>query len=240
MDPKFTYSEKYIIKSSDVDINQELKISSLMMMFQNLSVMGAEICDVGKDKTLDQGFIWVFSKLKFDIKRMPKYLEEVCLYTYPNKLMHFIYPRTFEIKDLDGNLLVKATSLWCLIDINERKIIMPSQLNLSVETNDLADPIEKIIPKEVTLKEERIVRYSDIDVNRHLNNVKYFDFISDLYDSKFFFNNRIKKVNIVFHKEVKENDVLKIYASNDNTYYQFKLDNKTIFECNVDYFSDAN
>ena len=72
-------------------------------------------------------------------------------------------------------------------------------------------------------------------LNKHLNNTKYLDYILDLNPSIFHQEHNYKKVNMVFHQEVKEDDLLEIWGSKDNTYYQFKLDGNKVFECNIEY-----
>lgn len=230
-----TYKEKYYVKSSEVDIHQTLKLSSLLKILQDLATEGSKILNAGTDKTLAKGYLWVFSKLQININRLPRYEETINLSTYPNEMMHFIYPRTFEIKDLDNNMLVKATSMWCLIDTNTRKIVLPSETGVGVKSDIKADPMTKIVAKDTKLLESRIVKYTDLDLNKHLNNTRYLDFICDLYDSKFFIDHKINKINIAFHQEVKEGEIVDIYASNDNNYFLFKVNGKIVFECNIDY-----
>ena len=230
-----TYKERYYVKSSEVDIHQTLKLSSLLKILQDLATEGSKILNAGTDKTLAKGYLWVFSKLQININRLPRYEETVNLSTYPNEMMHFIYPRTFEIKDLDNNMLVKATSMWCLIDTNTRKIVLPSETGVGVKSDIKADPMTKIVAKDNKLIESRIVKYTDLDLNKHLNNTRYLDFICDLYDSKFFIDHRINKINIAFHQEVKEGEIVDIYASSDNNYFLFKVNEKVVFECNIDY-----
>lgn len=235
MNENYIYKEKYYVKSSEVDACQDLRPSSLLKILQDLATEGSKILDAGPDKTLDKGYLWVFSKLVISIERMPKYQETINLSTYPNEMMHFIYPRTYLFKDLNDNLLIKATSIWCLIDANTRKILLPSETGIGVASPIKADPISRIEKKEVELKESRTVKYTDIDLNKHLNNTKYLDYICDLYDSSFFDINHIEKITIAFHSEVKEGETIDIYASNDNTYFLFKVNDKAVFECNIEY-----
>ena len=232
---KITYKEKYLVKSSDVDAFHNMRISSLMKILQNLAYDGAAILGAGKDKTFERGYLWVFSKLEIEIDRLPYDQEVIKLSTFPNELMHFVYPRTFLIKDDNDNLMVKATSFWCLINMNTRKIALPSETGIGATSSIKADQIDKIVTKEVSLKESRIVRYTDIDLNKHLNNTRYLDFICDLYDSNYFSTHLIKKLNIAFHQEVKEGEKIDIYASNDDTYFLFKVNDKKVFECNIEY-----
>ena len=230
-----TYKEDYLVKSADVDAFHNMKLSSLMKILQNLAYDGAAILGAGKDKTFERGYLWVFSKLEIQIERFPYDQEIVKLSTFPNELMHFVYPRTFLIKDNQDNLLVKATSFWCLINSNTRKIALPSETGIGATSDIKADAISKIVTKDVSLKESRVVRYTDIDLNKHLNNTRYLDFICDLYDIDYFKNHEIKRLDIAFHHEVKEKEVVDIYASIDNTYFVFKVNDTKVFECNIEY-----
>ncbi|MBO4622868.1 MAG: hypothetical protein J5691_03170 [Bacilli bacterium] len=232
---KITYKEKYYVKSSEVDIHQKIKLSSLLKIFQDLATEGSKILDAGTDKTLDKGYLWVFSKLEININRFPVYEETINLSTYPNEMMHFIYPRTFLIKDLNDNLLVEATSFWCLINAQTRKIALPSETGVGVDAPLKAKKIDNIESKDVNLVSSRKVLYTDLDLNQHLNNTRYLDFICDLYDSNYFNINHIKKINLSFVQEVKEKEVVDIYASTDNTYFLFKVNNIKVFECNIEY-----
>ena len=230
-----TYQEQFLVKSSEVNSKQELSLSGLLKIFQNLAVSGSTCVGAGKDKTLDKGYLWVFSKLEIDIYRMPKYLETINLITYPNEIMHYIYPRTFIIKDLNDNVLVEGKSIWCLINENTRKIALPKETGITYNSCYKAKRISNIEIKDIKLLEKREVKYTDIDLNKHLNNTKYLDYILDLYPSTFYQNNNFKRINMVFHQEVKEGDLLEIWGSIDNSYYQFRLGDNKVFECNIEY-----
>ena len=232
-----TYKQNYIVKPGDVDFHKKLKLSSIMNILQELAVFGAEYLNFGKDKTLDKGYLWVFSKLEIDIFRYPEYLEEIKLATYPNQTMHFIYPRTFEIKDKDDNLIIKAKSLWCLIDANSRRILSPKETGINPVSLIKVEKIKGIDVKDATNVQMRKVRYSDLDINKHVNNIRYLEYIIDLFDSDYLSNHIIKNINMIFHHEIKEHDLVKINASIDKSYYVFFVNDngqdKKVFECNI-------
>ena len=235
MENSYTYKENYKIKSTDCGSNILLKPSSLLMIVQDLATLGAEYIGAGTDKVTGKGYIWVVTKMEVEIIKTPKYLEDVKLITYPNKMIHFIFPRTILIHNTNDDLMVKVSSMWCILNYENRKLVMPSDINLITPGDETMDKINPINVKETTLVEERTVRNTDLDVNMHLNNIKYLDYITDTFDLDFINNNEIKRINLVFHEEVKAGETLGIYSSEDKEYFVIKNKDKKVFECNIEF-----
>ncbi len=235
MNRTITYTQDYKIKSTDCGSNMLLKPSSLLMIIQDLATLGAEYIGAGTDKVTGKGFIWVVSKMEIEIIETPKYLEDVKLITYPNKMIHFIYPRTILINDNNDNLMVKVSSMWCILNYENRKLVMPNEIDLVTPGDEAMSKINPITIKDTTLIEERVVRNTDLDVNMHLNNIKYLDYITDTFDLDFINNNEIKRINLVFHEEVKASETLGIFSSEDKEYFVIKNKDKKVFECNIEF-----
>ncbi|MCR5740920.1 MAG: hypothetical protein K6G38_00445 [Gammaproteobacteria bacterium] len=235
MNNELVLKEKYMIKSSDVDSSKRLKISSLLLILQNLATDGSEIVGAGKDVTLDRGYGWIIAKMELNIKRLPTYREEITLETYPNNRMHFIYPRTFNVYDKDGNLIIEGPSYWTLINLETRKVALYEETGIDVLGSSPTKRIKPIQRKDVSLVEKRVIRYSDLDLNHHFNNTKYFEFIFDTFDSSFNDSKVINHLSIEYSHELHEKDVVEIYKSDDNTYFEFAKDGQKAFNCEIGY-----
>ena len=235
MDQNIIYTQDYKIKSTECGSNMSLKPSSLLSIIQDVATLGAEHIGAGTQKVTGNGYIWVVTKMEIEIERMPKYLEDVKLITYPNKMIHFIYPRTILIKDKEDNTLVKASTLWCILNYNTRKLVMPNEINLLTPGDEAIKKISPIDVKDTNLLEERKVRINDLDINMHMNNVKYLDYIVDTMDIDFVSYNDITNINLVFHEEVKFNETLSVNGSKDKEYFRIDNNNKKVFECNIKY-----
>ena len=60
--------------------------------------------------------------------------------------------------------------------------------------------------------EDRSVRYNDIDLNGHLNNTKYIDYIIDTHDINFYKKYRVNEILINYEKEIKNGDRVAIFT----------------------------
>ena len=233
------YKKNYYIGSNDVDQFLDLKLPAFFRMMQDISTEHAEVIGIGKKTTLDKGFFWVITRIEMVITRMPKYLETVTLITYPGDNMRFIFPRYFRLEDEKGNCLIKASSVWMVLDkVNHRISMNPfPEVKLPEEHMDDELPMPgKVTDKEGVEVERRKVRYCDIDLNGHLNNTKYIDYIIDIHDSSFYKNHKIKHFLINYEKEIVDNNVLTLLTDNSNPEtIKGKLEDKTSFIACIDY-----
>lgn len=212
------YQEKILVTSNDVDDHYELKISTIFKYLQQVSTNHAELIGVGKKDTVDKGMFWVITRIKVVIHKMPKMLDELIVTTHPGETLAFIFPRFYQIYNLKGELMISASSSWALLDNVTRKIKMKPfdndfKLPYEKDDKDISLP-EKVNVEDVTFIDKRKVRYSDIDLNCHLNNTKYIDYLIDIHDIDFYKKHRIKEILINYDKEIRYNDEVEFYSNN--------------------------
>ena len=233
------YKKKYYIGSNDVDQFFDLKLPSFFKMMQDISTEHAELIGIGKETTLDKGLFWVITRIEIEITRMPKYLENVYLITYPGDNMRFMFPRYFRLEDEKGNCLMKASSLWMVLDRANHRISLNPFPEVKLPEEHMPDELplpNKVVDQEGVEVEKRKVRYCDIDLNGHLNNTKYIDYIIDIHDSDFYKNHKIKHFLINYEKEIIDNNVLTLLTNNGNPeVIKGKLEDKTSFIAQIDY-----
>ena len=233
------YKKEYYIGSNDVDRFLELKLSSFFKLMQDIATEHAEVLDIGKSQTIDKGLYWVITRIELDIIKMPKYLETVVLKTYPGDDLKFIFPRYFQLEDLKGHVLIRASSTWMVLNKeSHRPSLNPfngKRIPPEHYEGELNMP-SKCISSDVSLVETRKVRYSDVDLNGHLNNTKYIDYILDVHDSEFYKKNRISHFVINYDKELMDNNLFNLYSNSSNPeYIKGEIDSATAFEVNIAY-----
>lgn len=214
------YKEKIKITSIDVDNHLELKLSSIFKYFQQVSTNHSEIIHVGVHDTIDQGMCWVLSKMKVVIRRYPKINETITVATHPGETKKFLYPRYYHAYDAKGNLIISASSIWVVIDMNTRRLntnpFPNNRFKGEVSKDDIELPASIICNSEFKEVDSRPVKYSDIDLNGHLNNTKYVEYIVDVKNKDYYDQYQIKSITLNYEKEIRCEDVVSLLINEDN------------------------
>ncbi len=96
--------------------------------------------------------------------------------------MHVLFPRYYVLSDESGAPLVQASALWVLLDKNTRKFVFPESWGIKISGvvtgNESPLPVS-LVMGEATGSGSFTVPYSTVDLNGHMNNVKYFDLAQD-------------------------------------------------------------
>lgn len=247
MEPVSSYSKNYKVEVDHVDFNGSLKLSSLFTYFQDIAGLHSENLNMGMETLYENhNVLWVLARIRVDIIRYPLLNEEIIIDTWPQEPDRVGFARDFLVRDIQGNILAKAVSTWVIIDVNTRRL----KKTKSVYTGYPPTVKERAIdcklgnlkprgPLEMVYK--RTVRYSDIDVNKHLNNSKYVDFIMDCFSLKDHEKYSIKSIEVNYSKEALPGDSIIIYKDisevNSNLIYIEGInekDNKLTFKTQLE------
>ena len=214
------FTKNFIISNNDVDARFDLKVSAIFRLFQDVAMLATRDLKVDSMSLSKRNIDWVITRMMVEIKRLPKCDEQISVFTYPGKDMAMLYPRYFFITDAKGEIIIRSSSIWCLIDNDTRKVIVDKDVikKLPEETHDSQLPFpEKIaMPMNQKYIERRVIHYSDLDFNSHMNNVRYVELLTDTHDSCFYKSHQIKSITLNYLKEIKEKEVVDIYSNASN------------------------
>lgn len=233
------YKEIITIGSNDIGPNFELRLSSFFKIMQDVIMHDSDERNIGYGVLREKNLIWVVTRIQLEIIRMPKYEEQVRAITYPDRFMKLFYPRHFRLETLDGEPLIKFSSIWVILDANSRKPIMYYPFDKELPECHLEDELP--MPSKVDIVdgehiERRKIHYSDVDLNNHLNNTRYIEILSDIHDSNFYNEHQVKKVTINYIKEIKEGAFVDVFSSKGNPeYVQIKSDDQLAFVASIEY-----
>jgi acyl-ACP thioesterase len=134
-------------------------------------------------------FFWVLHRIRVRFHRRPHWNEVLDVTTWPSGMERLYALREFHIDGQDGSRLVDVSSAWIILDAVRRRPVRPeNQLPADkIDPERLLDlPIGKLsgISQEdarldADIHRWHVVRPSDTDRNRHVNNARYVQWMQD-------------------------------------------------------------
>ncbi len=209
-------SRNYYLRTSDFDKFRRIKPSAVMDLFQDVAGLHANLLGCGFEDMIDNKLIWVLTRVKFTIEKWPEMFSEVKVHTWPLEPSRAGFHREYFIETAAGEPLIKGSSEWVIIHSEERRIVSAKDIYPIKEgfCTELMHPdrLQKIKDCEsAEFVADITPEYCDIDMNGHVNNIKYLDYVMNAIkpesDLKF------ASVQIDFRKEVLPEDRLKIALS---------------------------
>lgn len=161
----------------------------------------------------ERGLIWVISRHRLQITRLPLKGEKIRLETWPMPTTRVAYPRSVVAYDSRGGELFRSVSLWVLMDRESRAMILPGKSGVPItgilRGNELPSP-RSLPPTVGGNRSCRRVVFSDLDGNMHMNNCRYLQWIGDLLPSDFHRSHQIADVTMCYLAEAREGQELEI------------------------------
>ena len=204
------------LRTTDFDRYRNLKPSAVLELFQEAATRQAERMGIGFSTMRDKGALWAVIRTAYEVIEQPGLYEEVLVRTWPHDPSKFSFLRDYQIKSNAGKLLVKGTSEWVLMSVEDRSFI--PLFDVYDGTRDFIDErnYEKK-PRKLRNFDEGdqepytlVPSYSSVDLNGHVNNSVYADYLVDAIDpSK---AHSVKSFQIDFRQEVLEGEPLHIYT----------------------------
>lgn len=196
------YTYKTTVSYSRLDKEGKVPLHEILNYLQDCSTAQSEALGVGIEYMKEKNKAWVLLANKVQIFIQPRLGDEIEVGTCPVDFGKVMATRQFFIKDSQGNFMVKAESIWSLIDITQRMPIRIQAEDTNKYTQDIAfDSINTSRKIRFNSPKEQIgewlVKGFDIDTNGHVNNANYLRTIYDYIPKDLDYN----QIEIVYNKE---------------------------------------
>lgn len=220
-------TKTYNLRTADFDLYMRLRPRSILDMFQDAAGDHAIELGCGIQDIPQRGLAWVLTKTRYEVLAQPQMYSNVKVHTWPLKPGKFVYRREYLMEDLEGQVLVRGTSEWVIMDFADRKLKMvPDIYDAEDCLTTLAYPDEKIkkipgttSPLYVGVDE---AKYMDQDTNFHVNNIVYADYIMNILKPDQ--NEPICRFEIDYHKEIRVGDVFNLNVQRDDANNRILVD----------------
>ncbi|MBR1548837.1 MAG: acyl-[Prevotella sp.] len=159
---------------------------------------------------------WVLSRLAIEMNDMPAMYTKFCVETWVESAMRYFTSRNFAVIGTDGKTYGYGRSIWAMIDTESRQ---PTDIfaidNGAINNWIVADkecPIDKGGRVRLSGDGELIrtidTYYNDVDINGHINSVKYIEHVLDLWPISWYREHQIRRFEIAYVAEAHQGDSL--------------------------------
>lgn len=207
---------KYKIPFYLCDFNKVLRLDGLVKLFVETSIQNSFDVEGHFESP------WILYRWYIEMFDDINWRDEIEIHTYSNRIEGYLAYRNFDIYK-DDKLIAKAQTKWLLLDENHKRVIkIPNKLiEMYGQYGGFNAPEQEIKALDSYRDTKKImVRKSDIDMNIHVNNAAYLQYLYEGVDLE---NKKVKTIEIIYKKELKYGDDVDLYYTDDKDEYQFIL-----------------
>ena len=174
------YTQEFKITDNHVDCFGKLKLSTLLYFAQEVAGRHFDRIAMTYEQLAERGMFWAIIRQRVRVTRLPRSGETIRVETWPMPNTRVAFPRSVAAYDEAGNELFQVLSLWVLMDVNTRAMILPGKSGIAlpgtVRGSELPAPTS-LPAKQLLNHRVRSVCFTDLDRNGHMNNTKYLDWM---------------------------------------------------------------
>ncbi len=162
---------------------------------------------------------WVLSRLAIEMEEMPLQYTRFNVETWVESAMRFFTSRNFAVTGDDGHVYGYGRSIWAMIDTGTRQ---PTDI-FDIDGGSIKNWIESEKPCPIAKggrvkmgDDAQLVHtidtyYNDVDINGHINSVKYIEHVLDLWPLAWYRDHQIRRFEIAYVAEAHQGDRLSFY-----------------------------
>lgn len=215
-------SRDYPIHYYEIDNKERALISTIMNYLTDICTIQSDEQNVGIDYLLENRRGWILTQWHLKINRYPTYKETVTVSTQAHSFYKYYAYRKHFIKDSQDNLIVDGESTWLLVDLDKRRPVkieeqMYDAYKISPNENDRFKSANFKHLDSWDSEAKFNVRYSDIDTNEHVNNVKYISWIIESVPMDITANYEMKELTVCYKKETNYGHTVTVHTACEQT-----------------------
>ena len=169
---------------------------------------------------------WVLSRLAIEMDDMPHQYEHFRIDTWAESAMRYFTSRNFRVvgtSSEEEKVYGYGRSIWALIDTETRQPTNLFDINDGSIQNwvdaDVENPMAKLTRVQMS-NDAKLVRtidtyYNDVDINGHINSVKYIEHVLDLFPVSWYKEHPLRRFDIAYVAETHQGDKLNFYQEQD-------------------------
>ena len=200
------WTESFRIRTSDADMYGLARLDALFGCFQEAAGHHARNLGVGREHLDAQGCFWVLSRCWMHVRCYPAWGREFVVRTWPQGVRRLFALRHFRLLDPGGEEFGSGISAWVILDAKKHRPVRPGPFLEHIVLPDEPEVEGNIHEKQSSTSATQELRqvaasYSDLDVNRHVNNAAYVRWILDSFSPEQHAHRQIGSIRIDYLSE---------------------------------------
>lgn len=206
-------------------------------MIQDTAWIHATHLGHGYEEMIREQTAWVLTRQKVVMKEWPNWGEEIEFRTWVRPFKGIMAIRDFEILK-DQKIIGHCTTQWLILDLKTRrpteKAITNPEGQFRLDAPEFIEANKIPARSDLTDYAKFEVRNSDLDMNGHVNNTKYAQWILDSISHEKHRQYTLQEYEVNFIAETRSNDTVLIQGGTlSDDKFQFQgvrvQDNKIVF-----------
>uniref|UniRef100_A0A7N0T7F6 Acyl-[acyl-carrier-protein] hydrolase n=1 Tax=Kalanchoe fedtschenkoi TaxID=63787 RepID=A0A7N0T7F6_KALFE len=225
------FRQNFSIRSYEIGADRTASVETFMNHLQETAlnhVKNAGLLGDGFGSTPEmskRNLIWVVTKMQVLVDRYPTWGDVVQVDTWVSASGKNGMRRDWLVRDSKtGETLTRASSVWVMMNKQTRRLSkMPDEVREEIEpyfmnADPLVDDDSTKLPKLAVdaadyVREGLTPKWSDLDVNQHVNNVKYISWILESAPVPILESHELCSMTLEYRRECGRDSVLQTLAS---------------------------
>lgn len=218
------FERDYTVNTSQVNVNKKLGLYGLLGILQDAASLHADHLGFGYEEMIKRNTFWVLTRQRVEMKKWPNWNETITLKTWSRPLDGMMAYRDYEIFR-DGKFIGSCSTSWMVMNGESRRPVKLHEIDSPIDVREDYkldyEATKVLIPEDGEKRATFQVRISDLDMNHHVNNTKYAQWVLDSVPFQLHKLFLLKTFEINFLAET--------FLDDDITIYRSEIDNGAIY-----------
>jgi medium-chain acyl-[acyl-carrier-protein] hydrolase len=218
------HQENFTVRAYEIDAGGRASAITICNYLQEVAGNHATKLGVAVDDLFKNNLTWVLSRLHVQFFKFPRWRDNIRVDTWPSGRTGKFATRDFLIFNQNNEVIVRGISSWMILDLKTLKpISMPPfmhEIPIPDRERAINDNFPKLpLPENPLIKKQFDVRLADLDLNQHVNNVKYIEWTLESIPLPVWQKKQISELEISFRAETRYGEgIIVLTEARDNLF----------------------
>ncbi|PRQ40252.1 putative oleoyl-[acyl-carrier-protein] hydrolase [Rosa chinensis] len=226
------YRQRVVIRSYEVGPDKTVTLESILNLLQETALNHVWMSGLLSDGfgathgMMKHDLIWVVSRMQVEVDHYPIWGEVLEIDTWVGASGKNGMRRDWLIRsEATGHVFASATSTWVMMNRTTRRLSkMPEEVRAEIApwfiekqaiTEDVLEKIVKLDNKAKYMNKDLKPKRSDLDMNQHVNNVKYVRWMLETIPDQILEAHQLTSIILEYRRECGSSDIVQSLCQPD-------------------------